>query len=711
MDRMLDLQDVLAQLPDDPTANALRDVHVEMHLQLDRISHDLRSEYLDSLQDLALASVETGSRVASLERNPPRFMNFAPPGVTDVSEGSSLLPDEDLPKVIYDLEYDTATGKLKYKARRERHVMGSLTQRVAVEDGAWQELTLEDPRLPDGTAAGQLLMWSGEAWQPFGQGEAGEFLVSLGAGEIPGWSDDVASAGHDHDDLYALIGHSHAYTMRNWYYGDNAGNFDMLRYGPLPGTPEIVDWHAFMPDDVDLQGWFSGSGAADADAPWQLLVQVPVDQGVGLGFKYEGTRKGIVDVLEQAVYGLDSSPRGILAWSPDNKLFVSQVPGTTTEGGYALLGVKAVDGVVTALPWLHVPTDDQPGLVPQLPVEKAGKYLDGNGQWADLAVSADPNHAAVHLGYWSEDEVPVWVPGDIAEYSGGTLPGWVPRKPESGAATKYLRADGQWAVPPFWYPGTSGNDGDVLTLVGEGFDKDILWQAPVSGVPDEAADTDFPQVLAIGATEADPAFVSLWDTIVQEESESTLVSDKALMVWDAGAGKMKGRRPSISPSILWWDDELKGATPPTSGLYALAMHQDTEGNNSLEWLERANTVRDGLMPQFPPLEDRETHFLRGDGQWAEPDGVADETVPGNPGNGTTLGSAAEGTEAALSTTWVANASTPLDMWVVSRVVYNHAGNRVLYKMMRRMRFTQFGRLYSVGAETRVDVDAAVSIWG
>ncbi len=70
----------------------------------------------------------------------------------------------------------------------------------------------------------------------------------------------------------------------------------------------------------------------------------------------------------------------------------------------------------------------------------------------------------------------------------------------------------------------------------------------------------------------------------------------------------------------------------------------------------------------------------------------------------TIGAASEGTETASTATWTAGATNGLAEWYVSRVVYNHAGNKILYAFLRKRTYDKFGRLYSVGAETRVIVD-------
>ena len=75
----------------------------------------------------------------------------------------------------------------------------------------------------------------------------------------------------------------------------------------------------------------------------------------------------------------------------------------------------------------------------------------------------------------------------------------------------------------------------------------------------------------------------------------------------------------------------------------------------------------------------------------------------------TLGSTSDASESAESTTWSkATDGTPLNVYVVSRVVYNPAGDQALYSFVRMLSFDARGLLVSVGAETRVTVDATES---
>jgi len=86
-------------------------------------------------------------------------------------------------------------------------------------------------------------------------------------------------------------------------------------------------------------------------------------------------------------------------------------------------------------------------------------------------------------------------------------------------------------------------------------------------------------------------------------------------------------------------------------------------------------------------------------------------LPLDPADGdmTSLGSAAEGSEAAESTTinFAADlAGNGLRLYMVSRVGYFESGDKTLYAYIRELRFDPYGRLAEVSAETRVAVDAA-----
>jgi hypothetical protein len=73
---------------------------------------------------------------------------------------------------------------------------------------------------------------------------------------------------------------------------------------------------------------------------------------------------------------------------------------------------------------------------------------------------------------------------------------------------------------------------------------------------------------------------------------------------------------------------------------------------------------------------------------------------------TTLGGAVEGSETPASDSWSRGSTgTPLDLFVVTRVVYNEAGDKTLYHFARKLSFDACGLLVAAGAESRVTIDA------
>ena len=70
---------------------------------------------------------------------------------------------------------------------------------------------------------------------------------------------------------------------------------------------------------------------------------------------------------------------------------------------------------------------------------------------------------------------------------------------------------------------------------------------------------------------------------------------------------------------------------------------------------------------------------------------------------TTIGGNTEGTETADTSTWT-RGSHAMEVWAVSRVVYNDAGDKVLYAFVRKWTYDTLGCLYSISAETRISVD-------
>ena len=113
-----------------------------------------------------------------------------------------------------------------------------------------------------------------------------------------------------------------------------------------------------------------------------------------------------------------------------------------------------------------------------------------------------------------------------------------------------------------------------------------------------------------------------------------------------------------------------------------------------------------------------------DGETVEPPGAS--KVYGTDGEGTkgwqdasvgtledpgaavdTIGSAAEGDEAAETSTWTTGSDNGLAIWVQTRAAYYDTGDMKLYGYFRLMTYDKYGRLYSVSAETRVIIDTPV----
>jgi hypothetical protein len=83
--------------------------------------------------------------------------------------------------------------------------------------------------------------------------------------------------------------------------------------------------------------------------------------------------------------------------------------------------------------------------------------------------------------------------------------------------------------------------------------------------------------------------------------------------------------------------------------------------------------------------------------------------PLTPGATDSVGVLTEGAEAADTDTYNATSSTNgLQLDIMTRVAYFHAGDEVLYGYTRRLVFDEMGHLVSVSAETRVTIDAAAA---
>ena len=49
------------------------------------------------------------------------------------------------------------------------------------------------------------------------------------------------------------------------------------------------------------------------------------------------------------------------------------------------------------------------------------------------------------------------------------------------------------------------------------------------------------------------------------------------------------------------------------------------------------------------------------------------------------------------------------MWIQTRQIFNHSGDKKWYAFLRKFTYDKNGRLYSVSAETRIEIDAPV-VW-
>jgi hypothetical protein len=89
-------------------------------------------------------------------------------------------------------------------------------------------------------------------------------------------------------------------------------------------------------------------------------------------------------------------------------------------------------------------------------------------------------------------------------------------------------------------------------------------------------------------------------------------------------------------------------------------------------------------------------------------GVAQiDCVPtGNTASPTTLGGTSEGSESADTSHWTRSTDgSPLDLYVVTRMVYNESGDQTLYQFVRKLSFDACGLLTAVSSEARVTIDA------
>jgi hypothetical protein len=87
--------------------------------------------------------------------------------------------------------------------------------------------------------------------------------------------------------------------------------------------------------------------------------------------------------------------------------------------------------------------------------------------------------------------------------------------------------------------------------------------------------------------------------------------------------------------------------------------------------------------------------------------------PTDPTVYTTIGDTTEGTEAADTDTWTygdvdgSGNKKGLRLYIQTRQAYFHAGDHKWYAYVRLLTFATSGLLYSVGAETRVEIESPV----
>lgn len=109
------------------------------------------------------------------------------------------------------------------------------------------------------------------------------------------------------------------------------------------------------------------------------------------------------------------------------------------------------------------------------------------------------------------------------------------------------------------------------------------------------------------------------------------------------------------------------------------------------------------------VDGKSTDVVPPDGEW--PFGAA--PVPTDPSPYTTIGGTTEGDEAAATNTWTygdesAGEKIGCRLYVQTRQAYFHAGDKKWYAYVRLIKISKDGLIYSVGSETRVEIDAPVA---
>lgn len=149
--------------------------------------------------------------------------------------------------------------------------------------------------------------------------------------------------------------------------------------------------------------------------------------------------------------------------------------------------------------------------------------------------------------------------------------------------------------------------------------------------------------------------------------------------------------------------EVKRLNAKVDALAGLVGKQQPEGlaQRMLAELRQRLPMLDGLLRDLRGRIEQIERRLRIIPAAASSGGVAHGNVTGP----TTVGASTEGSDTANSTTWTwAGGGTPVEIWMVTDVVYSDAGDQKLYAMKRKLTFDTQGFLYSVSGETRVLVD-------
>ncbi|HEX4795511.1 MAG TPA: hypothetical protein VH370_17095 [Humisphaera sp.] len=158
----------------------------------------------------------------------------------------------------------------------------------------------------------------------------------------------------------------------------------------------------------------------------------------------------------------------------------------------------------------------------------------------------------------------------------------------------------------------------------------------------------------------------------------------------AGAGEYNGAILTGSSDAAAGSDLVMPAGMDDGAADALILNaeEDSETGHRLASGTYAVGVTRGMIDESPA---RKIVVIRG--------GVGRMDSP------TTLGDTSEGSETADTSNWSrASTATPLNLYVVSRMVYNESGDQTLYQFVRQLSLDARGLLVSVSGETRVTID-------